>query len=89
MKKRTSHCGTVAESKYARVEIVEGSVSEPLSLDEVRQTYEPRFAALAAVVGPDEANHAFEELMAQIEAARDEARRRGDVYQNVQVTRLR
>jgi hypothetical protein len=89
MKKRTPRCGTISESKYARVEIVEGSLSEPLSLAEIRQAHEPRFAALAAVVGPIEANRAFEEFMAQIEAAREESARRGDVYQNVQVTRLR
>ena len=89
MKKRKARCGTVSESKYARVEIVEGTLSEPLSLDEVREANAPRFAALAAVIGPAEAKRAFEDFMAQIEAARKEAARRGDVYQNVQVTRLR
>ena len=89
MKKRKTRQGLISESKYARVEIVEGAVAEPLSLDEVRQANEPRFAALAAVIGPVEANRAFEDFMVHIEAAREEASRRGDVHQNVQVTRLR
>ena len=88
MKKRRSRAGVVSETEFARVEIVKGKPSEPLSIDEVRQANEEYFAALCLVVGPVVAKQAFDDFLQQIEEASAEVQRRGDACRRIRVTRL-
>ena len=89
MKKRNSRRGVISETEDARVELVAGEPSEPLSLDEVRVANAEYLAALTASMDPAEAVRAIDELVDQVRAARKEAKRRGDVHNNIRVTRLR